>query len=274
VTERTASDVPILTPDRRLRVFVSSTLEELADERQAVARAVSALRLTPVMFESGARPYPPRRVYRAYLAQSDIFIGLYWQRYGWVAPDMRISGLEDELDLSGSLPRLLYVRTPAPDRDPRLAGLLARIAHEASYRTFRTPTELARLVRDDLATLLSERFAAARPAASPAARDRHRLPVATTSLVGRDDDLDEVSALVADGGARLVTLTGPAGIGKTRLAMAVGERLWDRFDAGSVFISAGRGQRTGPRGRRDRPRGGRRPDADGLRAGADRAPRR
>src|SRR3712207_7465257 len=41
----------IRTPDQRLRVFVSSTLTELADERAAVARAVSALRLTPVMFE-------------------------------------------------------------------------------------------------------------------------------------------------------------------------------------------------------------------------------
>ena len=52
----------IRTPDRRLRVFVSSTLGELAEERRAVSRAVSALRLTPVMFEAGARPYPPAEV--------------------------------------------------------------------------------------------------------------------------------------------------------------------------------------------------------------------
>jgi hypothetical protein len=61
----------ILTPDQRLRVFVSSTLAELADERRAVAGAISALRLIPVMFESGARPQPPRDVYRAYVAQSE-----------------------------------------------------------------------------------------------------------------------------------------------------------------------------------------------------------
>jgi hypothetical protein len=47
-----------------LRVFVSSTLGELAEERRAVARAISALRLAPVMFELGARPYPPREVRR------------------------------------------------------------------------------------------------------------------------------------------------------------------------------------------------------------------
>ena len=67
----------IRPPDRRLRVFVSSALGELADERRAVSRAISALRLTPVMFEQGARPNPPRDVYRAYLAQSEVFIGLY-----------------------------------------------------------------------------------------------------------------------------------------------------------------------------------------------------
>ena len=145
-------------------MFVSSTLGELADERRAVSRAISALRLTPVMFEAGARAHPPQDLYRAYLAQSDVFVGLYWQQYGWVGPGMEISGLQDEFELSRALPRLLYVKGPAPDREPRLAELLARIQAKASvsYRHFRTPAELGRLVRDDLAMLLSERFAAAR----------------------------------------------------------------------------------------------------------------
>ena len=50
----------IRTPDQRLRVFVSSTLGELADERSAARSAIEQLRLTPVMFEAGARPHPPR----------------------------------------------------------------------------------------------------------------------------------------------------------------------------------------------------------------------
>jgi hypothetical protein len=88
----------IRTPDQRLRVFVSSTVGEageLAAERRAVLRAISALRLTPVLFELGARPYPPRELYRAYLAQSDIFVGLYWQRYWRVGPGMEVSSLEE-----------------------------------------------------------------------------------------------------------------------------------------------------------------------------------
>src|SRR5262244_2805643 len=114
----------IRTPDQRLRVFVSSTLGELAEERRAVARAIAALRLTPVMFELGARPHPPQELYRAYLAQSDVFIGLYWQRYGWIGPGMRVSGLEEEFHLSRSMPRLLYVKTPAPEREARLTAMI------------------------------------------------------------------------------------------------------------------------------------------------------
>ena len=235
-------DEVIRTPDRRLRVFVSSTLSELAEERRAVSRAISALRLTPVMFEVGARAHPPQDLYRAYLAQSDMFVGLYWEQYGWVGPGMEISGLQDEFELSGALPRLLYVKGPAPNRQPRLTELLARIEAEASvsYRHFRTPAELGRLVRDDLAMLLSERFAAARPqpaaAALPSPHGPRPLPVDATSLVGREEAIEEVAGLAGRPDVRLVTLTGVGGIGKTRLAVAVGERMLERFGARTAFV--------------------------------------
>jgi hypothetical protein len=51
-----------------------------------------------------------------------VFIGLYWQRYGQVNAGMQISGLEEEFDLAQGLPRLLYIKTPAPDREPGLAS--------------------------------------------------------------------------------------------------------------------------------------------------------
>jgi predicted ATPase len=230
--------VVIRTPEQRLRVFVSATMGEMAVERRAVATAITALRLTPVMFEAGARPDPPREVYQAYLAQSDVFIGIYWQRYGQVDAGMEVSGLEEEFLLSGTegLPRLLYVKTPAPDREPRLAELLDRISKEASYRKFGTPAELDQLVRDDLAVLLSERFAASSAAsAAPSSSGSRRLPASSTSLVGREQALDEVTGMLGQPETRLVTLTGPGGVGKTRLALAVGELLRDRFDE-VVFV--------------------------------------
>src|SRR5680860_817489 len=90
----------IRTPDQRLRIFISSTIEELAAERAAVRNAITALRQTPVLFESGARPHPPRDLYRQMLDQCDIFVGIYWESYGWTAPGMTISGIEDEYRLS------------------------------------------------------------------------------------------------------------------------------------------------------------------------------
>jgi predicted ATPase/class 3 adenylate cyclase len=152
----------ILTPDQRVRVFISSTLEELAEERAAARRAIRRLHLVPVWYESGARPHPPRSVYRAYLEQSQVFVGIYWQRYGWVGPGMEISGLEDEYRLAAGMPMLLYVkRSSLRDRERRLTKMIKEIEATAttSYRNFTTAKELERLLVDDLAVLLSETFA-------------------------------------------------------------------------------------------------------------------
>ena len=163
--EQAAADraAVILTPDQRVRVFISSTLEELAEERAAARRAIQRLHLVPVWYESGARPHPPRPMYRAYLRQSQVFVGIYWQRYGWVAPGMEISGLEDEYRLAAGKPMLLYLKRPAPGQEPRLTAMIdaIRAAGTVSYRTFATPRELERLLADDLAVLLSESFAGA-----------------------------------------------------------------------------------------------------------------
>jgi predicted ATPase len=229
----------IRTPDQRLRVFVSSTLGELADERAAVRRAVTRLRLAPVMFEAGARPHPPRELYRAYLDQSHVFVGIYWQRYGWVAPEETISGLEDEYRLSGDRPKLMYVKAPAPDREPQLAELLTQVKDDdrVSYRAFATAEELEDLVADDLALLLTEVFEVSRAPEPEAQPDPIRveptaLPVAPTPLVGRDDDVVRVRALLDRDDVRVVTVSGPGGIGKSRVALEVAER--ERADGRTV----------------------------------------
>jgi YVTN family beta-propeller protein len=153
----------IRTPDQRLRVFVSSTLGELAGERAAVRAAIEGLRLTPVMFELGARPHPPRDLYRSYLEQSDVFVGIYGESYGWVAPEMEISGLEDEYLLSQGKPTLLYVKEPAEQRDGRLVQLIRRIEADGrvSYKTFSSAAELGEQLSNDLAVMLTERFSQA-----------------------------------------------------------------------------------------------------------------
>ena len=220
-------------------MFISSTLGELADERRAARSAVEQLRLIPVLFELGARPHPPRALYRAYLEQSDVFVAIYWQRYGWVAPDMDISGLEDELVLSDGMPRLVYVKRPAPDMEPRLAEMLDRLQalDAVSYKPFADAHELRDLLVDDLAVLLTERF----DGDVPAPEDRppgpsHNLPSPTSTFLGRDTEIHAVRELLATDGVRLVTLTGPGGSGKTRLAIQVAGEEVDHFADGVCFV--------------------------------------
>jgi hypothetical protein len=231
-----ASPKGIATHDQRLRVFVSSTLGELEAERRAARAAIEQLRLHPVMFESGARPHPARAVYRAFLDQSDIFVGIYWQSYGWVGPGSAISGLEDEFRLAGRMPRLLYLKSPAPEMEAGLSRMLEQVRNEGSptYKTFADAGELRELLVNDLATLLSERFGGA-------GRDGGSVvPVPVTGLVGRDQDAAEVASLVSADDCRLVVLTGAGGVGKTRLAMAVLERVRSRWEDGVAFVDLSR----------------------------------
>jgi predicted ATPase/DNA-binding SARP family transcriptional activator len=68
-------------------------------------------------------------------------------------------------------------------------------------------------------------------------RTTQPLPVPPTPLVGRRLELAAVGALFRDEGARLVTLTGPGGTGKTRLGVAVAHELEPELRDGAVFVS-------------------------------------
>jgi DNA-binding SARP family transcriptional activator len=74
------------------------------------------------------------------------------------------------------------------------------------------------------------------PAPAPAA-PRTNLRAQITSFVGRADDLAQIAGMLA--GARLVTLTGPGGAGKTRLAGEAAARLLDRTPDGVWMVELG-----------------------------------
>jgi predicted ATPase/DNA-binding CsgD family transcriptional regulator len=66
------------------------------------------------------------------------------------------------------------------------------------------------------------------------ARPRHNLPVQITSFVGRAHETAEVTHLLRE--SHLLTLTGPGGTGKTRLALQVADGLLDAFEHGVFFV--------------------------------------
>jgi predicted ATPase/DNA-binding SARP family transcriptional activator len=86
--------------------------------------------------------------------------------------------------------------------------------------------------------LMSTRPLAKPIAAEPVTTPRHNLPTQATPLIGRETELAEITdRLVNDPGCRLLTIVGPGGIGKTRLALQAATQVLDQFEDGTFFVS-------------------------------------
>ena len=149
---------------RQLRIFVSSTIVESAAERAAAKAAIASTRHYPILFEDlGSHPHPPRSLYLRELNSADVFIGIYRESYGWVAPDAKISGLEDEYEWRTKLglPPLIYVLRPAPGRDARLARIVEQ-AERSTVTYYSDPAELEERIASDLTAIIAQAFHAPR----------------------------------------------------------------------------------------------------------------
>ncbi len=65
---------------------------------------------------------------------------------------------------------------------------------------------------------------------------RHNLPADLTPFLGRESELATIGHLLTQDGQRLVTIVGPGGMGKTRLALAVGAALLEQYADGVYFV--------------------------------------
>jgi predicted ATPase/DNA-binding SARP family transcriptional activator len=68
-------------------------------------------------------------------------------------------------------------------------------------------------------------------------RPKHNLPIQLTSFIGREKEIAEVQALLSKSPGRLVTLTGPGGTGKTRLALQTAAGLLEQFADGVWLVN-------------------------------------
>ncbi|WP_406635249.1 BTAD domain-containing putative transcriptional regulator [Amycolatopsis sp. WGS_07] len=137
------------------------------------------------------------------------------------------------------VPELAELVRQHPLRE-RLRGLQLRALYAAGRQSeaLASYEELRRRLADELGldpgpelTALHRSILAQDPALTEAAP---RLPVPLTELVGRTAAARAISTLVGE--SRLVTLTGPGGVGKTRLALETAHRLGEDFAAGAWLV--------------------------------------
>ncbi|MEX2226325.1 MAG: tetratricopeptide repeat protein [Dehalococcoidia bacterium] len=91
------------------------------------------------------------------------------------------------------------------------------------------------MIENDLALMLTERFAGAQVDGS--GQTRASLPVPLTRFFGREDELEDLVQRLRQPRTRLVTLVGPGGVGKSRLALESARRLSPQFEGQVVFVS-------------------------------------
>ena len=115
----------------------------------------------------------------------------------------------------------------------RMARLLSRSAEDPRDQETRRPeTGDGSLSISGLMSPVSQ--SAGLPV--PPARTAAALPVPPTPFIGREAELAELAALLADPACRLLTLTGPGGIGKTRLALEAAARHSAVYTHGAAFV--------------------------------------
>ncbi len=239
--------------DGKIRVFVSSTITECAAERRVAQTAITSLNHQPFLFEkAGARPTPPPEFFFRKLDESHIFVGIYKNSYGWVAPSATQSGLEQEFQRARErgMRRLFYIARDGSAREARLKEMIKSSEEEVTFSYFDDPAELHDRIRDDIEAVVAETFHRA-DRVSAALRESAEAvdPAAKTEQIELRPGM--TSRLATLQKASAVNLWGESGAGKTYHLLELARQQdgiyvagheYDRHLLASVIVNAVRGR--------------------------------
>ncbi|MEK6334809.1 MAG: DUF4062 domain-containing protein [Acidobacteriota bacterium] len=210
----------------KLRVFVSSRIEECKAERGIARDAISSINHNAVLFEHlGAKSYGPRDLYFSRLRDSQVMIGIYRCGYGFIdVPNgMTISGIHDEFEFAqkNGIDCLFYVWVSCEQREPALAAMVDTIQQGPYTISFYDdPEQLRDRIRDDLTALITEKYlrteTQTRALQEDASAILRRAIERTGVIVPRQDLISKLQSISRE--SSILCICGPSGIGKTTLA--------------------------------------------------------
>ena len=210
------------TSDQRSRSPRPRRRKELEPERRAARSAIGAASGSDLSCSSWAPgDIPAAGLYRAYLEQSDVFIGIVGKQYGWVAPGEEISGLEDENLLAPpTCPRAIYLKSGLPQPKERLGELLTWIRDDETALYTRSRAQTNWPTSSKRTSLLlrpnaSERVTLAIGTTGPRGGDRSgRTSPCRDEAVGREQDVATLLESLADDCSGSSRSSAPAGSGR------------------------------------------------------------
>ncbi|MCL4707809.1 DUF4062 domain-containing protein [bacterium] len=239
-----------------MKVFLSSTYNDLIEHRKAAHDALEQLGLHVIWMEAfGARPVESTKACLKEIEESELFVGIYAHRYGYIPTGSSISITEQEFDHAQKLGKPIFgfvINEDHPwspkhieyDKKDKLNALLRKVKTQP-VEFFTTPDNLAHNIASSVGHYLANHKPSGE-SPSPAGRGARGEGKPTGSTLptqdfffGRVDELKTIAAaLLPETRAWGALIDGVGGIGKTALAIKAAHDAPDALFERKIFITA------------------------------------
>ncbi len=235
-----------------MKIFISSTYEDLKEHRRAVRAAILRLGHQPIGMEDfGSQPKEPKVAALDKVAECDSLVGIYAHRYGMIPHGDSRSVTEQEFDKAQAvgIKCLCYRVDPnfkwadefkdSGEKAEKLARFLKKIDSKLLRSIFTTPDDLAKQVGIDVAREFPKDFSFTAYSAL------HSLPTPPADFTGRENELTQLLSSSFDSAqdkpathhSSLITgLSGMGGVGKTALALVAAHELAEKFPDAQIYL--------------------------------------
>ncbi|MCX7840913.1 MAG: DUF4062 domain-containing protein, partial [Anaerolineae bacterium] len=225
-----------------MKIFISSTYEDLKEYRRAVRDAILRLGHQPIGMEDfGSRPEEWNKAALDALNDCAALVGIYAHRYGTIPQGDTLSITEQEFDKARALGIPCFCYRVDPDypwqkkfvdrgrAEKNLQRFLNKV--DALLRsTFTTPDDLAKKVSADLGRELKPKLLTT----------LHSIPPPLPDFIGRAHEIEQlVTALTKPAshvGAIITGVAGMGGIGKTQLAYVVAHKIAAHYPDAHILV--------------------------------------